>query len=85
MLKYKSRKRIKNEYGRALFHLINDAYDGLYEYSKLTERQIDYYINIYLGLLNLDLVTLVVDKEDQLVGVGHIDAIHESRVAEEQG
>ena len=70
VLKYKSRKRIKNEYGRALFHLINDAYDGLYEYSKLTERQIDYYINIYLGLLNLDLVTLVVDKEDQLVGVG---------------
>ena len=53
-----------------MFHLINDAYDGLYEYSKLTERQIDYYINIYLGLLNLDLVTLVVDKEDQLVGVG---------------
>lgn len=70
VLKYKSRKGIKNEYGRALFHLINDAYDGLYEYSHLTERQIDYYIDIYLGLLNLDLVTLVVDKEDKLVGVG---------------
>lgn len=70
VLKYKSRKRIKEEYGRALFHLINDAYDGLYEYSHLTERQIDYYIDIYLGLLNLDLVTLVVDKEDKLVGVG---------------
>lgn len=70
VLKYKSRRRIKEEYGRALFHLINDAYDGLYEYSHLTERQIDYYIDIYLGLLNLDLVTLVVDKEDKLVGVG---------------
>jgi hypothetical protein len=70
VLKYKSRKRIKNEYGRALFHLINDAYDGLYEYSRLSERQIDYYIDIYLGLLNLDLVTLIVDKDDQLVGVG---------------
>lgn len=70
VLKYRSRKRIKEEYGRALFHLINDAYDGLYEYSHLTERQIDYYIDIYLGLLNLDLVTLVVDKEDKLVGVG---------------
>ena len=70
VLKYTNRKRIKTEYGRALFHLINDAYDGLYEYSHLTERQIDYYINIYLGLLNLDLVTLIVDKEDQLVGVG---------------
>lgn len=70
VLKYTNRKRIKEEYGRALFHLINDSYDGLYEYSHLTERQIDYYINIYLDLLNLDLVTLIVDKEDRLVGVG---------------
>lgn len=70
VLKFKSRKKIKEEYGRALFHLINDAYSGLYQYSRLTERQIDYYINIYLNLLNLDLVTLVVDKEDRLVGVG---------------
>lgn len=70
VLKYTNRKRIKNEYGRALFHLINDAYDNLYEYSHLTERQIDYYIDIYLGLLNLDLVTLIVDKEGKLVSVG---------------
>ena len=70
VLKYDSRKRIKREYGRALFHLINDSYDGLYEYSHLTERQIEYYIDIYLGLLNLDLVTLIVDKEDKLIGVG---------------
>ncbi|MDE5876069.1 MAG: N-acetyltransferase [Muribaculaceae bacterium] len=70
VLKYKSRSRIKKEYGRALFHLINEAYDGLYQYSHLTERQIDYYIDIYLGLLNLDLVTLIVDKDNKLVGVG---------------
>lgn len=70
VLKYKNRKRIKEDYGKALFHLINEAYDGLYEYSRLTERQIDYYIGVYLGLLNLDLVTLIVDKDNQLVGVG---------------
>lgn len=70
VLKYTNRKRLKDEYGRALFHLINDAYEGLYQYSRLSERQIEYYIDIYLGLLNLDLVTLVVDKEDRLVGVG---------------
>ncbi|MDE6226818.1 MAG: GNAT family N-acetyltransferase [Muribaculaceae bacterium] len=70
VLKYTSRSRIKNEYGRALFHLINDAYDGLYEYSHLSERQIEYYIDIYLGLLNLDLVSIIVDKEGHLVGVG---------------
>lgn len=70
VLKYTNRNRIKKEYGHALFHLINDAYKDLYQYSTLTERQIEYYIDIYLGLLNLDLVTLVVDKEDRLVGVG---------------
>lgn len=70
VLKYTNRKRIKKEYGHALFHLINDAYKDLYQYSTLTERQIDYYIDVYLNLLNLDLITLVVDKNDKLVGVG---------------
>lgn len=70
VLKYTSRKKIKDEYGRALFHLINLAYKELYQYSPLTERQISHYIDEYLNLLNLDLVTLVVDKEDQLVAVG---------------
>lgn len=70
VLKYTNRARIKKEYGHALFHLINEAYKDLYQYSMLTERQIEYYIDIYLGLLNLDLVTLVVDKDDKLVGVG---------------
>ncbi|MDE7438131.1 MAG: GNAT family N-acetyltransferase [Muribaculaceae bacterium] len=70
VLKYTSRKRIKKEYGHALFHLINEAYKDLYEYSMLTERQIDYYINVYLNLLNLDLVTLIVDENGKLVGVG---------------
>lgn len=68
--KYTSRKRIKQEYGHALFHLINDAYAQLYQYSMLTERQIEHYIDVYLNLLNLDLVTLIVDSSDKLVGVG---------------
>ncbi|MCM1291852.1 MAG: N-acetyltransferase [Prevotella sp.] len=70
VVKFSSRKAIKEQYGEALFHLVNDAYAGLYEYSKLSDRQIQYYINLYLGLLNLDLVTLVVDKEKNLIGVG---------------
>ncbi|MDE6295397.1 MAG: hypothetical protein K2M03_04965 [Muribaculaceae bacterium] len=53
-----------------MFHLINESYKDLYQYSPLTERQITHYIDEYLNLLNLDLVTLIVDKENQLVGVG---------------
>lgn len=70
VLKYKSRKRVKKEYGHALFHLINESYKDLYQYSMLTERQVDYYIDQYLDLLNLDLLTLVVDRNDRLVAVG---------------
>lgn len=70
VVKYSSRKHVKNDYGHALFHLINDTYKDLYQYSPLTERQIDKYIDDYLNLLNLDLLCLIVDKERKLVGVG---------------
>jgi ribosomal protein S18 acetylase RimI-like enzyme len=68
--KFTSRKEIKEQYGQAIFDLFNEAYDSLYGYSPLNDRQIEKYIKDYLGLLNLDLVTLIVDKDDQLVGVG---------------
>lgn len=68
--KYTSRKKIKDEYGVALFKLINEAYDGLYGYSPLTDRQIEYYIDQYLGMLRLDCVSVIVDADDRLVGVG---------------
>ncbi|MDE6282750.1 MAG: N-acetyltransferase [Muribaculaceae bacterium] len=70
VLKFNSRKKIKEQYGHALFELINEAYDQLFGYSPLTPRQIDYYIDMYLGILNLEFVTLVVDSDDKLVAVG---------------
>ena len=68
--KFTSRSAVKKEYGRAIFDLVNEAYDKLYGYSPLTDRQIESYIKMYLNLLNLNLVTLIVDKDDKLVGVG---------------
>lgn len=70
VVKYTSKKKIKRDYGHALFRLINEAYDKLYGYSPLTDRQIDYYVAQYIPLLDLKLVTLVVDGDDNLVGVG---------------
>ena len=68
--KYTSRKKAKSEIGHKLFRLINEAYKDLYQYSQLTDRQIDYYVDYYLGLVNLDLLTFVMDKDDNLVGLG---------------
>jgi len=69
-IKFTSRKKLKEQYGQALFNVINEAYDQLYGYSPLTQRQIDHYIGMYLGILRLDCVSVIVDKNDQLVGVG---------------
>lgn len=68
--KFDSKKEIKQKYGRALFELVNEAYQELYQFSPLTPRQIQYYIDLYLGLIDLSLVTCIVDKDDRLVGVG---------------
>lgn len=68
--KYSSRKKIREEYGVALFELINEAYDKLYGYSPLSPKQIQYYINMYLSILNLELVTVVTDADDKIVAIG---------------
>lgn len=70
VLKYTSGKKIKADYGQALFNLINEAYDRLYGYSPLSPRQIDYYIDMYLGILKLEYVPVIVDEAGKLVGVG---------------
>lgn len=69
-IKFTDRKKLKEQYGQALFEVINEAYDKLYGYSPLTQKQIDYYINMYLGVLRLDCVCVIVDEKDALVGVG---------------
>ena len=66
----KSRKELKRRYGRAFFNLVNEAYDQLYGYSPLTPALIDHYIDMYLGVLRLDDICIIVDKDDNLIGAG---------------
>ncbi len=67
---FKNIRQIKDRYGQAIFELINSAYAGLYGYSPLTEKQIDYYISEYIGMLTPDNVCLVTDAGGDLVAVG---------------
>lgn len=53
--------------GREMFHVLNDAFAGLYEYSQLSEEQIDAYVKQYVPVLHKDMVALVVNEEDKLV------------------
>ena len=69
-VKFTSRKKLKAKYGQALFDLVNEAYDKLYGFSPLSQRQIEYYIKMYLGFIRLDDVSVIVDENEKLVGLG---------------
>lgn len=70
IVKSTSRKVIKEKYGQEIFKLMNEAYQPLYGYSALNQKQIDSLVNMYLPILDLRMVTLVTDSEDRLVSVG---------------
>ncbi|MBR3896973.1 MAG: N-acetyltransferase, partial [Bacteroidaceae bacterium] len=69
--KLKDMKEVnEGNYGQKIFNLINDEYSHLYGYSRMSQKQIDQYVNMYLPILDLRMVTLIEDAEDNLVGVG---------------
>ena len=69
-IKFTNRRKLVSEYGDAIFALINEAYDSLFGYSPLSERQIKHYIKMYLPFLPLDDLSLIVKDDGALVGVG---------------
>ena len=70
VLKFTKTKALIQGYGQKIFELVNHAYADLYGYSALTQRQMDYYIKMYISMLRLDNVTLIADPDNELVGVG---------------
>ncbi|MFY0606645.1 MAG: N-acetyltransferase [Cyclobacteriaceae bacterium] len=64
---FKSGKEIK-QYGNQVFDLLNEAYSHLYGYYELTDEQVEYYIESYFGFVKKDLVAMVVDSEDKVIG-----------------
>ncbi|MET0987065.1 MAG: N-acetyltransferase [Steroidobacteraceae bacterium] len=71
ILKYTSgSKFIKDGYGQKMFELLNSAYSHLYGFTPLTQAQIDYYLKLYVPMLNLEFLWLVVDESQDLVAFG---------------
>lgn len=64
------RKKDLQPYIQKVFTLINEAYADLYGYTILSDKQITYYAKNYLGFVNLDLISLIGNKEGELIGVG---------------
>lgn len=69
VLKFKNKKEVF-PYAREIFHVLNKGYSHLYGFSELSERQIDYYVEMYISKLILDYMTVVQRvKDGKIIGV----------------
>ena len=69
-VKVKSVRELKKRYGYTYFDVIDTAYQKLYNYQPMTERQKQYYCKMFFPLLNFDFVTMVANDKDEIVAVG---------------
>lgn len=60
----------KDNTARRIFELINEAFAPLYGYSRMTDRQIDQYVNTFIPILDLRMVTIVEDGEGEIIAAG---------------
>ena len=69
-VKAKSRKEIVEKYSLKIFDLLNMCYSHLYGFTKLNQKQVDFYIKLYFSFFRLDTVSIVVDEKDDVVALG---------------
>ena len=60
----------KTDIGYRIFDLINETYASLYDFTVLPKKMIDKYVGFYLGIIDLKFVSLVEDKDGNIVGFG---------------
>jgi len=75
--KLTKRQLMKQGYGRRFFHILNECYKDLYEFSELSEKQIDNFVEEYIAMADLNLVTFIFDESiqtadptEQMIGFG---------------
>lgn len=68
--KFKSRKEVVDRYAIKIFNLLNICYSHLYGFTKLNDKQINFYIKLYFSFFRLDTISIVVDEKDEVVALG---------------
>jgi len=69
VLKAKKAKELL-PYAKSMFKTLNLAFDELYGYTALTEKQMEMYIKQYFGFIRPEYVSFVIDQHDEIVGFG---------------
>ena len=70
VVKVKNSRELVRRFGIQYMDVIDEAYQKLYNFQPMTVAQKNYYKNMYFPLLNFDFVTLVVNEQNEIVGVG---------------
>lgn len=66
-----SRKIIRREdYGHKMFHLINECYKDLYNFTILPDHMADKYLGFYLSILDLKYISLVENEKGEPIAFG---------------
>ena len=66
----KNARELKKKYAKNIFGLLNTCYAELYGFSQLSDRQIDKYVEDYISFADVDLIPLIFNEKDELVGCG---------------
>ena len=66
-LKTKNKKELL-PYAKQVFEVINAAYEPLFGFVKLTDKQIDFFVKKYFSFINPAYVTAVLDENEKLIG-----------------
>ena len=53
-----------------IFDLMNRGYEGLYATIPVTRRQVESYVKQFFGFMNVDYISIIMDREDQIAGFG---------------
>lgn len=68
VLKEKNCRALVKKYGMDLFHMYNETFAPLYEFTPLNDKQIKSYLSTYGLILDIDFVCVLADADEKIVG-----------------
>ena len=62
-------RMVREGYGKKVFDLLNEAYAPLFGFTRFSEEQVNQFVCKYLPVVDLQLMPVIVDDKDNVVGV----------------
>jgi len=69
IIKVTDKQLYREGFGKKIFDLLNECYKSIFGFSALSSRQIDEFLHKYLPLVDNNLIPIVLNEKDEVVGV----------------